>query len=107
MFSSFQNYMQLLKWKVSQPRRAATADRLYPAIQMTNGCNKQCAACLRSANSAVEKIEYDVFQRYCGDLRRLSESYSLDYQFVTGGEPTIWKSQGKDIVDVLPALFSM
>lgn len=83
------------------------SNNLYPAIQMTNACNKQCKACLRSANSNVAKIEYDIFEKYLSDLRNLSESYRLEYQFVTGGEPTIWKSGGRDIVDVLTALFKL
>jgi uncharacterized Fe-S cluster-containing radical SAM superfamily protein len=95
------------KREAYQAGRTALPNKLYPAIQMTNGCNKQCKACLRSANSSVAKIEYDVFEKYLCDLRNLSESYSLAYQFVTGGEPTIWKSQGKDIVDVLASLFKL
>lgn len=105
----FNNYYQIRKFKAAQ---AKLADRpafnyLYPAIQMTNACNKQCKACLRSANSDVTKVEYDVFEKYLGDLRNLSESYHLEYQFVTGGEPAIWKSQGFDIVDVLASLFEL
>ncbi|MGL4370507.1 MAG: hypothetical protein ACRCUT_12670, partial [Spirochaetota bacterium] len=48
-----------------------------------------------------------IFEQYLEDLKRLAASYSLEYQFVTGGEPTIWKSQGKDIVDILASLFEM
>ena len=107
MLASFRNYMQMRKWKVSQAGKIVLPNNLYPAIQMTNGCNKQCRACLRSANSKVAKVEYDVFEKYLGDLRNLAESYSLEYQFVTGGEPTIWKSQDKDIVDILAALFEV
>ena len=74
---------------------------------MTNGCNKQCKACLRSANSNVAKIEYTEFEKYLGDLKTFSQFYSLEYQLVTGGELTIWKSQGKNIVDVLAFLFKL
>lgn len=105
----FNNYYQIRKFKAAQARLAGrpASNYLYPAIQMTNACNKQCKACLRSANSDVAKVEYDVFEKYLGDLRNLSESYNLEYQFVTGGEPTIWKSQGFDIVDVLASLFEL
>ena len=107
MLASFQNYMQMRKWKASQSGKIILSNNLYPAIQMTNGCNKQCKACLRSANSSIAKVEYDVFEKYLTDLNNLAESYSLEYQFVTGGEPTIWKSQGKDIVDILALLFKL
>jgi len=109
ILDSFNNYYQIRKFKAAQARLAnrPAGNYLYPAIQMTNACNKQCRACLRSANSDVAKVEYDVFEKYLGDLRNLSESYHLEYQFVTGGEPTIWKSQGFDIVDVLADLFEL
>lgn len=109
ILDSFNNYIQIRRFKAAQARLAnrPASHYLYPAIQMTNACNKQCKACLRSANSDIEKVEYDIFEKYLGDLRNLSESYQLEYQFVTGGEPTIWKSQGYDIVDVLANLFEL
>ena len=88
-------------------REQAVFKNLYPALQMTNGCNKQCEGCLRSANASAYKIKDVEFDRYLEDLRRLGEFYLLKYQFVTGGEPTIWKSGGRDIVDVLTSLFNL
>jgi len=85
-------------------KKKVIGNNLYPAIQITNACNKQCRACLRSANSDDAKIEYDIFEKYLSDLGNLSEKYSIKYQFVTGGEPTIWKSRDKDIVDILASL---
>ena len=77
---------------------------IYPALQITDACNKQCAPCLRYANTKSYKLRYDQFLAYLGDLETLSQTYAIGYQFVTGGEPTIWRDDGKDIVDVVKAV---
>jgi len=107
ILENINNYFQIKKFKAAMTKKKVINNNLYPAIQMTNACNKQCKACLRSANSDIAKIEYDVFEKYLDDLINISESYRLEYQFVTGGEPTIWKSQGYDIVEVLASLFEL
>lgn len=105
MFERLYNYRQMSKLKktVSQP---GAAD-LYPALQITNGCNKQCEGCLRSANSYPYNMSATMFEKYIGDLQRLGSSVKLKYQFVTGGEPTIWKSGNMDIVDALVSLSAL
>ncbi len=80
---------------------------LYPAIQMTAACNKQCRACLRSANADSLKIQSGTFDMYLDDLRVLAAVHEIKFQFVTGGEPTIWRSNGRDTVDVLASLFNL
>lgn len=80
---------------------------LFPAIQLTAACNKQCRACLRSANADSLKIQAGTFDMYLADLKTLGEKYKLKFQFVTGGEPTIWKSSGRDTVDVLASLVNL
>ncbi len=77
-------------------------EAIYPAILMTNACNKQCEACLRTANETDFKMEYEQFLLYINkDIQTLSSKYRVSYQFVTGGEPTIWKDNDRDIIDVL------
>lgn len=103
IFAGFYNYFQLRKWK-AYLKKKNVPEILYPAIQMTNACNKQCRGCLRSANTDALKIGYDSFEKYMEDLRNFAGAYILEYHFVTGGEPTIWKSERKDIVDALIGL---
>ena len=79
---------------------------VYPALQVTNRCNKQCAACLRSANSTDDDLTYADFHKYLDDLSVLAGRYRIRHQFVTGGEPTIWEDEGGDIKDLLIALAS-
>ena len=97
------NYRQKKDWERAKKNPPALRD-LYPALQITNGCNKQCKGCLRSANSSSYKISDVQFGKYLDDLRRLGGSTKLKYQFVTGGEPTIWRSGDMDIVDALASL---
>ena len=103
LFTGLYNYFQIRKLKFYLKKKNAP-QILYPAIQMTNGCNKQCRGCLRSANTSSQKTDFTSFLKYSDDLKSLSTAYIPEYQFVTGGEPTIWKSDGKDIVDVLITL---
>jgi hypothetical protein len=77
---------------------------LFPALQLTDACNKNCVACLRSPDATMHHLHYTDFQKYLDDLRRLSQDFTIGYQFVTGGEPTLWKHAGKDIIDVLAEL---
>jgi len=79
-------------------------DSLYPALQLTDACNKRCRVCLRVPGEKVHHLDRDTFSRYLADIDRVSGIYPLGFQFVTGGEPTIWKDNGMDVVDVLSAL---
>lgn len=78
--------------------------RLYPALQLTDACNKRCRACLRVPDQQAHKLTFDDFLKYVSDLKRLSNRYEISFQFVTGGEPTIWKNKGKDVADILVRL---
>jgi len=97
------NYAQVIKGK----RNTKPWTTLYPALQITNTCNKQCKGCLREANSYHYKMSYECFKSYLIDLQRLSESNLIKYQFVTGGEPTIWKDNEMDITDAIINLFKL
>lgn len=79
---------------------------VYPALQVTNRCNKQCRACLRSANTTDDDLTCADFQKYLHDLSALAGRYRIQHQFVTGGEPTIWRDDDRDIKDLLIALAS-
>lgn len=102
MFERLYNYSQMRKMRKAAAEPVFT--ELYPALQITNGCNKQCKGCLRSANSSAYRMSDIQFRNYLDDLTRLGESALIKYQFVTGGEPTIWRSGDMDIVDALASL---
>lgn len=79
-------------------------DPIYPALQLTDACNKRCRVCLRVPGEQSHHLDRDTFSRYLADIDRVSGVYPLGFQFVTGGEPTIWKDNGMDVIDVLSAL---
>ena len=79
-------------------------DSIYPALQLTDACNKRCRVCLRVPGEQSHHLDRDTFFHYLEDIDRVSSVYPLGFQFVTGGEPTIWKDNGMDVVDVLSAL---
>lgn len=79
-------------------------EKINPAIQLTEACNKNCSACLRPPSAKAKKWSYQDFLAYLDDLQTITGTNEIAYQFVTGGEPTIWRDEGRDIVDVLAAL---
>lgn len=79
-------------------------ENIYPALQLTDACNKRCKACLRIPGERAHKIHLSDFDLYLKDIKTLSQNHTIGFQFVTGGEPTIWKDQGKDVADLLIAL---
>ncbi len=79
-------------------------DSIYPALQLTDTCNKRYRVCLRVPGEQSHHLDRDTFSHYLEDIERVSSAYPLGFQFVTGGEPTIWKDNGMDVVDVLSAL---
>jgi hypothetical protein len=79
-------------------------DSIYPALQLTDACNKRCRVCLRVPGEQSHHLDRDTFFHYLADIDRVSSVYPIGFQFVTGGEPTIWKDNGMDVIDVLSAL---
>lgn len=79
-------------------------EQIYPALQLTDACNKRCKACLRIPGEQSHKIHMTDFALYLSDIKTLCQTYTMGFQFVTGGEPTIWKDEGKDVGDLLIAL---
>ncbi len=79
-------------------------DNIYPALQLTDACNKRCRVCLRVPGEKIHHLTRESFTRYLEDLERVSKVYTIGFQFVTGGEPTIWKDDSMDVTDIFTAL---
>lgn len=61
-------------------------------------CNLKCSGCYaNSSASDSEKIEWDVLDRIMNEKERLWGSY---FTVITGGEPLLYKSQGKTFLDL-------
>lgn len=81
--------------------------RLFPALQLTSACNKRCKSCLRPPDEKPYTITGERFNKYISDLEAFSVSREIKYQFVTGGEPTLWRDHDMDIVDALTAFHEL
>jgi hypothetical protein len=62
-----------------------TKNNFYPAVQLTDDCNKQCTACLRGTNIHRHKLTWPWFKLYLNDIISLKELGIVKNQFVTGG----------------------
>ncbi len=57
-----------------------------------------CIGCYANSHSSdSEKLDFDMFDRIVDEKTKLWNSY---FTVITGGEPTLYKSQGKDIFDL-------
>ena len=61
-------------------------------------CNLNCIGCYANSNSSdSEKLDFGVLDRIIDEKTKLWDSY---FTVITGGEPTLYKSQGKTIFDL-------
>jgi len=61
-------------------------------------CNLKCIGCYANSQSSdSEKLDFEIFDRIVDEKTKLWNSY---FTVITGGEPTVYKSQGKTIFDL-------
>jgi MoaA/NifB/PqqE/SkfB family radical SAM enzyme len=61
-------------------------------------CNLNCTGCYAaSAGQSTEKLEYDTVSRIVGDK---TDSWGCFFTVISGGEPLLWKSDRKGIIDL-------
>lgn len=64
-------------------------------------CNLRCIGCYASSSRAdAEKLDYDLVDRIMTEKTELWHSH---FTVISGGEPTMWRSQGKGILDLAHA----
>ncbi len=74
----------------------------YPPGFLTIGigkfCNLKCTGCYaNSDDAACEKLSWDTMDKILTQKKNLWGSY---FTVITGGEPLVWRSQGKDLFDL-------
>ena len=70
----------------------------FLTISPTKRCNLHCIGCYASSSAAnAERLEYDLVSRIIEEKTKLWGSH---FTVISGGEPLMWKSQGKDIIDL-------
>jgi len=68
-------------------------------ISPTKRCNLHCIGCYASSSSAnAEHLNFQTFDRILNEKRDLWGSY---FTVISGGEPLMWKSDGKDLLDIV------
>jgi len=61
-------------------------------------CNLKCTGCYANSSSvSSEKLDWDVLDRIVTEKTNFWGSY---FTVISGGEPLLYKSQGKDIIDL-------
>lgn len=67
-------------------------------ISPTKQCNLRCTGCYASSSSAnAEKLDYDMVDRILTEKKELWGSH---FTVISGGEPLMWRSDGKDLIDM-------
>jgi len=67
-------------------------------ISPTKRCNRHCVGCYASSSSAnAEKLDFKTFDRI---MREKQELWGSFFTVLSGGEPLMWKDDGKDIIDM-------
>ncbi len=70
----------------------------FLTVSPTKCCNLNCTGCYANASVAPEEtLEFDVFDRI---LREKKELWGSWFTVISGGEPFMYRSQGKTIFDV-------
>jgi len=62
------------------------------------GCNLHCTGCYASADSAIaEKLDYETTRRI---VREAHDLFGSHFMTISGGEPFMYKSDGKTMLDI-------
>ncbi len=70
----------------------------FITISPTKKCNLACKGCYAASSSKNDNtIDYDILQRILDEKR---ENWGSHFTVVSGGEPLMYRSQGKDLFDV-------
>jgi len=66
-------------------------------ISPTKACNLRCIGCYANSGSTSEHLEWDVLDRIITEAKSL---WGLRFFTISGGEPLVYRSQGKHLLDV-------
>jgi MoaA/NifB/PqqE/SkfB family radical SAM enzyme len=71
----------------------------FLTISPTKGCNLKCKNCYASSSgrSKDDYLDYDTVSRIIDEKTRF---WGSNFTVVSGGEPLMWKSDGKDLIDL-------
>ncbi len=78
-------------------RHKGSSPPSFLVISPTNACNLRCTGCYASSGMPVCKLEWEVLNRIITEAKEL---WAVRFFTISGGEPLIYKSAGKNILDL-------
>jgi MoaA/NifB/PqqE/SkfB family radical SAM enzyme len=70
----------------------------FIVLSPTQKCNLNCTGCYASSNAHTKPtLSYDMVDRIIGDVR---DKFHSRFVTISGGEPFMYKSQGKTLLDI-------
>jgi len=70
----------------------------FLTISPTEFCNLKCIGCYANSSAAASaKLDWDVVDRI---ITEKTKDWGSWFTVISGGEPLLWKSQGKTIIDI-------
>jgi MoaA/NifB/PqqE/SkfB family radical SAM enzyme len=70
----------------------------FLVISPTKSCNLRCAGCYADSGAASEKLDWPIFDQI---VTQAKELWGARFFVFTGGEPFVYRSQGKGILDLV------
>ncbi|UCB46956.1 MAG: radical SAM protein [Spirochaetota bacterium] len=93
----------ILNWAERHPEAAERRRRdeplpVFMTISPTQECNLACFGCYAaSSKKTLASLDWDIVDKLIDQKRELWGSY---FTVISGGEPLMWESQGKNIIDL-------
>ncbi len=73
----------------------------FITISPCKKCNLNCTGCfVKDSCNASEKLDYEIIDKIISEKTELWNSF---FTVISGGEPFLWHSKGKDIIDLCSA----
>lgn len=69
----------------------------FMVISPAKRCNLRCTGCYANSASETDQLDYDTFTRVIEEMR---EFWGARFVTISGGEPLMYKWQGKNILDI-------
>lgn len=70
----------------------------FVTISPTNACNLKCTGCYAGEQLQKHTVDYDTLDWV---TRRMNDEFKAHFIVISGGEPFMYKSQGKNLLDYL------
>ncbi|MCK4353514.1 radical SAM protein [candidate division WOR-3 bacterium] len=70
---------------------------MFITISPTGACNLKCTGCYAASNPNLGKIPFPILDKIIKDAK---DSWGANFFVISGGEPLIYKSEGKTFLDL-------